>query len=1483
MTFDRGVREQRGARDVSSASTGVPGKATLTQKLAAEVASSSPVQAKAAPPIDREPHASIESLFGGAVQRAARDPVHSAPAIHEAAERGMAAPATSLPHATAIQQSFGPAHDISHVQAHVGGAAGDACRDMNATAYAAGAHIAFAGAPDLHTAAHEAAHVVQQAQGVNLYGGVGEAGDVYERHADAVADRVVAGESAADLLSSAPSSSAATAGPRRGAAVQRQAAGSAAAAPATSGSPPPGGPGGSEAQVAEQAQVDKCVAILRWMIQHGTATPEAVAKLVQDNPGVRELVLAAARQEPGLPADFVDQVNKCEQALPPTPHAPDISGKTGSPFAGNAAASSAKPYSDGVLLSPDYRGTDVPVNDPNRVVAGGFATNPDSLAPDPASTPSLATGTITTKQGGTTTTATTNKEVAQDVDNIVDQANAVRDYRAKVNAALDEQIAGVNASTRVAGAEGAKAKQEMLDQLNAAKAKATDAKTVADLDQVVASNKLLVIPPEALLKATTTTTTRTASGGALLDGSNVFAAGTKTVTYDANDPLNPGKNMQTTNAASVGIGIKGIDASASTSTTKTDQDSGASNTTTWKAGITGGITDPLQAGVSRKTDTGEVSVTAKAADGTGSVSLGGKTLKADGTPDLSGSATAGVTQGAAGTGLTAGVEGRRDTGDKDTSRGVYGAADGSISVLVTGDDDHGYTLTFTASSRIKVGDFLGKRQPDKPTEVGKDTSYAGGASLGHNHVVTRTKKLSPAEMKSLFPDLDNLASGHTADGKKTFGVKAAYAAYTRVFGGHLDDLFGGDVEAGKGESISVADETTAGLDAKAGASTGDSKSSRGSLDASLGAEHDWISGVSEKNDGGVVTRSIRTGTRDKASGSVSGGFGGAAMKVGGSYSDENTRTYIFHVREDNAALLAEMRAIKTPDQAEQFAKAHPETVTGNVAGSVTSTGNTVGASLGPVATNIGTTHTIDQNIASTSHKDADGKEVKDLSGTIGGKLEGTADASVFGVKLYQEKTTAESKGTVDTDGQAALDVTTTTSSSNAYDAWGKNKADLAAISSTDKALIVATGGPLAYVKRLAERVGEQNTIGAHFDNASFDTVVALAGDHDRWMKAADTYRAEWSHLGNQLTHPSPPASWLDQDESPDKHAAYQLARMKAFAEYMSEAGPKGTETVQRLRSQFNGDDINALGATVSWPPSLQSQRGEYDKLAGQVEHLQPTMQPYAERGDRSGGDAYLDDLLAKLEPLKIAIANAPDHENAAKAVQAATGVNQMQDKVRKAKERFHAALDAKAQNKTKAEIDAAFAEPKKESKRLYDDQEDLKKQIAERDREAAAKPLPARGDDKGWAEHDRALVDQGGTPDEQAKLQALRDQENKAREDEAVAEARDHLQTFHETCIQSRDNLFGVTSRAVALLPKNFLQDDKDAMAQVDQVRAVLVQWQANWKKYKDACSKTGTFPDMTVEAKLMGHMKSDLQTVHDAVTSEWNKSYVAKLLAEWG
>jgi len=81
--------------------------------------------------------------------------------VHDAAARGIAGPATSLPFADQIQASFGTRHDVSSIQAHVGGPATEATTAMGASAYATGNHAVFAGAPDLHTAAHEAAHVVQ--------------------------------------------------------------------------------------------------------------------------------------------------------------------------------------------------------------------------------------------------------------------------------------------------------------------------------------------------------------------------------------------------------------------------------------------------------------------------------------------------------------------------------------------------------------------------------------------------------------------------------------------------------------------------------------------------------------------------------------------------------------------------------------------------------------------------------------------------------------------------------------------------------------------------------------------------------------------------------------------------------------------------------------------------------------------------------------------------------------------------------------------------------------------------------------------------------------------------------------------------------------------------------------------------------------------------------------------------------------------------
>lgn len=125
--------------------------------------------------------------------------VHDKRQTHDIAQKGIKDTGGALPHLNTIQKSFG-AYDISGIQAHVGNQAKEANEHMGSVGYSTGGHVAFRGSPDVHLAAHEAAHAVQQAGGVQLKGGVGSAGDRWEQHADAVASQVARGGSAEPLL-----------------------------------------------------------------------------------------------------------------------------------------------------------------------------------------------------------------------------------------------------------------------------------------------------------------------------------------------------------------------------------------------------------------------------------------------------------------------------------------------------------------------------------------------------------------------------------------------------------------------------------------------------------------------------------------------------------------------------------------------------------------------------------------------------------------------------------------------------------------------------------------------------------------------------------------------------------------------------------------------------------------------------------------------------------------------------------------------------------------------------------------------------------------------------------------------------------------------------------------------------------------------------------------------------------------------------------
>ncbi len=195
-------------------------EAIVQRKDSAEP-STAPILAMSEPGVDMTPRADesfVESLVGHSEVRRTADPTRTAGAdVHELAASGVAGSGARLPFLDSIQASFG-AHDVAGVKAHTDENAAAAAKGMGATAFASGDHVAFAGAPDLHTAAHAAAPVVQQRGGVNLKSGVGQEGDAYEQHADAVADAVVRGESAEPVIDQ-------MVGPRQGSAtsVQRKA------------------------------------------------------------------------------------------------------------------------------------------------------------------------------------------------------------------------------------------------------------------------------------------------------------------------------------------------------------------------------------------------------------------------------------------------------------------------------------------------------------------------------------------------------------------------------------------------------------------------------------------------------------------------------------------------------------------------------------------------------------------------------------------------------------------------------------------------------------------------------------------------------------------------------------------------------------------------------------------------------------------------------------------------------------------------------------------------------------------------------------------------------------------------------------------------------------------------------------------------------------------------------------------------------------
>ncbi len=105
------------------------------------------------------------------------------------------------PLAAALREEMGArlGADFSDVRLHTGAAAAAATAQVGARAYTSGSHVVIGdGGADKHTLAHELTHVLQQRTGPVAgtdHGGlrVSDPSDVYERAAEANADRVMSG------------------------------------------------------------------------------------------------------------------------------------------------------------------------------------------------------------------------------------------------------------------------------------------------------------------------------------------------------------------------------------------------------------------------------------------------------------------------------------------------------------------------------------------------------------------------------------------------------------------------------------------------------------------------------------------------------------------------------------------------------------------------------------------------------------------------------------------------------------------------------------------------------------------------------------------------------------------------------------------------------------------------------------------------------------------------------------------------------------------------------------------------------------------------------------------------------------------------------------------------------------------------------------------------------------------------------------------
>lgn len=1190
---------------------------------------------------------------------------------------------------------------------------------------------------------------------------------------------------------------------------------------------------------------------LQYMLQNGLYTAAEIAAEIQAaQPSERPQMFEMLQQTRGngyvqavsLELQKLDQAQNGGLAAKPIGDAADPSIKTTAAPDASVKQPADKLASD---VNPTYANTNTPIPNAAPADAQVSANGQSTVVTDPTST-QTPLGPL-----GPTTTISGNKTIdTTDVDS----------FRKNVDAALDEQI-------KTAKQLGS---TDVVAQLTAEKTKVAAAVTKQELDQIVATNKLLVAPANKVWNADVTQTTSGGNVAGAFDANTPFAQNNTKQTQVATDGAT---RTTTTRDDTVEGSLKGINASTGTTTTKETIGTGDVSTESNKTTLSGGLGDPLklqnQSTTTTKTADGtqqtSTTVGAQSGGGVAAVTASGSssTVGPDGKQtDGSVSAQAGVISNDKGTGVTAGINDLRiGGGNAKYSGGGYAAVDGSMQVLVSTAPDGSVTITLTATVHAKAGVFGGTRDAKEPATEGTQVSGGVGGGLVANKVVSRSKKLGAAEAQAQLAWLDSQASGVDERGHKTFGVDASAAVCEHLFGEQLSNLASPNAAPKAGETFSDQTEAGGSGDLKLGVN-GDGPSGRMGVNGSVSGEAVKLKAREESATPNGMMLKLLFGSRTSSSLAASVSGDSAGMGLNRSTMDQETRTYAFSIPNEKSELLAEVRGLSDEDAAKKFAADHPELVAGTVDSHADSKGFGVTANVGPVAIGGGSTAAGSEDIANGQRTDVgpDGKPVvkNTLSGTEDGSRTDNANVSLLGVKLAQGSDGAGSHGTADTDGQASFDVTETKQESNAV---GATEANLKAKNASDiEAAALTGGGPIGAVKALAERVGETDTVGAHFDDAAFRALCGQAGNFSTWMKAiGNQYREEWANLRNQLLNPSIPAQWLTQDQASENHlAARTLAQMKAFATFMKVAGPEGQKAINILRGEYTD---NAIGITVSLPPSLSDRTKEFASLTNRVETLEKTFKPYAEAGDLATGDAMLLRLIGDLETMKDAITKAQDHDNPTLAVRAANGVADMVVKVKDFQQKFDAACRAALAQKSAHEVDDALKDHEKKSVGMIADSNKAANEAYAKTQAATSNAMNQKSDEE------RAKATQEAN-EAQQKADQARAAENAQRAQEDLDAANEIIPEYEARCGAVK----GRTWQAADVVKH------KPTMEAITNVQNLLREWDQEWVKLHHAYKDAKKFVRLDLRAGLPADMIADMRAKVSDKLGDWDVAEIDRI-----